>query len=158
MPMKSTAIEKGLVYINGSLMEKNILVENGRIAKITGSKIIADEHVNASGMIVLPGSIDPHVHLREPGLTHKEDFRTGSHAAAAGGVTSVLDMPNTKPPLLTNRLLEEKEELAKGKSIVNFGFHFGSSAENIEEIKKGERNRFSENIHGRVNRQHADTG
>jgi dihydroorotase len=136
MPMRSIAIENGLAYINGELTTKNILIENGRIAKITGAKIRADEKINASGLLVLPGSIDPHVHFREPGMTHKEDFQTGGHAAAAGGVTSVLDMPNTKPPTLTHKLLKEKTELASKKSIVNFGFHFGSSIENLEEIKE----------------------
>lgn len=132
------SIENGRVYTKGKLVSKNILIVDGRIKNVTNERIRADERVNAKGMIVLPGIIDPHVHFREPGLTHKEDFRTGSFAAAAGGVTSVLDMPNTKPPTLTNDLLSEKRELAK-KSVVNFGFHFGSSTENIREIKKAKR-------------------
>jgi dihydroorotase len=128
-------IENGMVYLNGRLEGRSILIEDGKIAKITSAKMRADERINASGLIVLPGSIDPHVHFREPGLTNKEDFRTGSFAAAAGGVTSFLDMPNTKPPTLTSELLREKIELASEKSVVNFGFHFGSSADNLEEIK-----------------------
>ncbi|MEE9323692.1 MAG: amidohydrolase family protein [Candidatus Aenigmarchaeota archaeon] len=132
----SLLIENGRVYINGELIEKSLLIENGKIESITSSKPNADEKINADGMIVLPGIIDPHVHFRDPGLTHKEDFRTGSSAAAAGGVTCVLDMPNTKPPTLTNELLKEKRNIARGKSIVNYGFHFGSSLDNIEEVKK----------------------
>lgn len=131
----SVIIENGMVYLNGRLEGRSILIEDGKIAKITNAKMRADERINASGLIVLPGSIDPHVHFREPGLTNKEDFRTGSFAAAAGGVTSFLDMPNTKPPTLTSELLREKIELASEKSVVNFGFHFGSSADNLEEIK-----------------------
>lgn len=132
----SILIENGRVYVKGELIEKNILIENGKIEKITSERTNADEKINANGMIVLPGIIDPHVHFRDPGLTHKEDFKTGSLAAAAGGVTSVLDMPNTKPPTLTNELLKEKGGIASEKSVVNFGFHFGSSLENLEEIKK----------------------
>jgi dihydroorotase len=132
----SILIENGRVYVKGGLIEKNILIENGKIEKITSERTNADEKINANGMIVLPGVIDPHVHFRDPGLTHKEDFKTGSLAAAAGGVTSVLDMPNTKPPTLTNELLKEKRAIASEKSAVNFGFHFGSSLENLEEIKK----------------------
>lgn len=136
MTVNNLFIGNGMVYVNGKLVRKNILIENGKIAKITNAKIEADEKINADGLLVLPGSIDPHVHFREPGLTHKEDFRTGSYAAVAGGATCVLDMPNTKPPTLTKQLLKEKTELAKSKSVVNCGFHFGSSSENLAEIKK----------------------
>ncbi len=132
------SIENGRVYIKGELLDKNILIEDGKIEKITSGKTNADEKVNARGMVVLPGVIDPHVHFRDPGLTYKEDFRTGSFAAAAGGVTCVLDMPNTKPPTLTNELLGEKRGIASRKSVVNYGFHFGSSPENLEEIKRAE--------------------
>jgi dihydroorotase len=132
----SIVIENGVVFTNGMLLRKNILVENGKIKKIVSGKAVADERINADSLIVLPGPIDPHVHFREPGLTYKEDFRTGGFAAAAGGVTSVLDMPNTKPPTLTTALLREKAGLASKKSVVNFGFHFGSSSENLEEIRK----------------------
>ena len=132
----SLLVEKGRVYIKGELINKNILVENGKIKKITSSKPMADEKINAKGMVVVPGFIDPHVHFRDPGLTHKEDFKTGSFAAVAGGVTCILDMPNTKPPTLTNELLKEKGEIASSKSAVNYGLHFGSSLDNIEEIRK----------------------
>ncbi len=79
--------------------------------------------------------IDCHVHFREPGLTHKEDFLTGSMAAAKGGVTTILDMPNTIPPTTTLEALEEKRKLAM-KSIVNYGFNFGAAADNISDTKK----------------------
>ncbi len=132
----SLLVERGRVYIKGELINKNILIENGKIKKITSSKPMADEKINAKGMVVVPGFIDPHVHFRDPGLTHKEDFKTGSFAAVAGGVTCILDMPNTKPPTLTNELLKEKGEIASSKSAVNYGLHFGSSLDNIEEIRE----------------------
>ncbi len=100
--------------------------------------------VDCMGMHLLPGGIDMHVHFREPGDTHKEDFDTGSRAAISGGVTTVVDMPNTNPPVLTVAALEEKKALAREKSHVNTYFYFGASqefgpdknADNCEEIKK----------------------
>lgn len=83
----------------------------------------------------MPGLIDAHVHFRDPGLTHKEDFKSGSEAAARGGVTTFIDMPNVSPAMVTRKLLEERRELAK-KSIVDYGFHFGASPEDIDEISK----------------------
>jgi dihydroorotase len=135
MPM-SLMIENGRVYLKGRLVRKNVFIEDGKISKITPKKIQSDEKLDAKNKIVMPGAIDPHVHFREPGLTHKEDFQTGSFAAAAGGTTCIIDMPNTKPPTLTSHLLMEKGELAAQKSVVNFGFHFGSSTENIDDIKE----------------------
>jgi len=124
--------------VNGDLKNKDILVHNGKIKQI--ESIIPEKDVklfvDLKNKIVLPGIIDPHVHFREPGLTHKEDWATGSRAAVKGGVTTVLDMPNTKPATISVELLQEKRKLAAEKSIVNFGFHFGSTAGNVEEIKK----------------------
>ncbi len=119
----------------GKPVIRNILIKKGKIEKITERYKYAKTEINASFNYVLPGLIDCHVHCREPGLTHKEDLYTASCAAAAGGVTTILDMPNTKPPTLTVKDLEEKRKLAK-KAIVNYGFHFGSSFDNIEEVKK----------------------
>ncbi len=80
-----------------------------------------------------PGFIDVHVHLREPGATHKEDFYTGSRAAAKGGVTMMLDMPNNPTPTITIERLDEKIALAK-KAIVDIGFHFGTNGKNIDQL------------------------
>ncbi len=110
----------------------DILIADKKIAMI-GKDLEAEYEIDIKNNYVLPGIIDPHVHFREPGLTQKEDFMTGSMAAAAGGITTFLDMPNTVPPTTTIRLLEEKRKLAK-KSIVNYGFHFGGAADNIDEI------------------------
>jgi dihydroorotase len=117
---------------------RNILIKNGKIKKITADKVRCEKIIDAEGNYVLPGIIDPHVHFREPGLTHKEDLFTGSVAAAAGGITTILDMPNTKPPTTTIQLLKEKRALGE-KSIVNYGFHFGAAVDNIAEIPKARR-------------------
>ena len=133
----SLLIKNGKIFTKGILINKNIFIENEKIKKITNQNLMADKVIDAKNKIVLPGLIDSHVHFREPGLTHKEDFLSGSKAAAAGGITTFLDMPNTKPPTTTLERLNEKRRLAK-KSIVNYGFHFGSTKGNIEEIKKAE--------------------
>ncbi|MBI2653984.1 amidohydrolase family protein [Candidatus Woesearchaeota archaeon] len=121
--------------IKDKVFVKNILIRKGKIAKITGKEPKADKVIDARNNFVLPGLIDAHVHFREPGLTHKEDFLTGSMAAAKGGVTTILDMPNTLPPTITIAALEEKRKLA-AKSIVNYGFHFGATQDNLEDIRK----------------------
>src|SRR3989338_1697744 len=123
------------ILIKGKLFQKNILIKNGKISKITNKEIKADEIIDAKGNFVLPGLIDCHVHFREPGMTHKEDFLTGSMAAAKGGITTILDMPNTIPPTTTLQALEEKRKLA-AKGIVNYGFNFGATLENLKDIQK----------------------
>lgn len=128
-------IKNGKVYQNGMLVKKNIFIEKDKIKKITSRELKVDKVIDIKNKIIIPGLIDGHVHFREPGLTHKEDFLTGSMAAAAGGITTVLDMPNTIPPTTNFQRLEEKRKLAR-KSIVNYGFHFGSANDNIAEIEK----------------------
>lgn len=86
--------------------------------------------------LTLPGLIDPHVHLRDPGQTQKEDFLTGTSAALAGGYTTVLDMPNNLEPITTLERLEEKISIAKTKTVTDLGFHFGSLGDNFEEFPK----------------------
>lgn len=87
-------------------------------------------------IITLPGLIDPHVHLRDPGQTHKEDFFTGTSAALAGGVTAVVDMPNNKTLVTTEGLLDEKIRLAKEKAVCDIGFNFGTLGDNFDEFPK----------------------
>lgn len=87
-------------------------------------------------MITLPGLIDPHVHFRTPGQSHKEDFLTGTKAAIAGGFTIVLDMPNNKLPVTSYKLLIEKKAIAKRQILCDVGFHFGSLGDNLEEFDK----------------------
>ena len=85
---------------------------------------------------VLPGIIDPQVHFRDPGLTNKEDLRTGSMSAAAGGITTFFEMPNTNPATITIEKLNEKYQTADQKSLVNYSFFLGATPDNIDEIKK----------------------
>ncbi len=87
-------------------------------------------------LITLPGLVDPHVHLRDPGQTHKEDFYTGSCAALAGGYTTILDMPNNKTPITTLERLNEKIKIAKEKIVCDVGFYFGSLGDILQEFPK----------------------
>lgn len=87
-------------------------------------------------IVRFPQLIDPHVHFRVPGLEHKEDWTTGSAAAIRGGITTVLDMPNTKPPLTTLKLLNQKIQTVGQTSLANFGFHFAAATDNLDEIPK----------------------
>ncbi|TXJ41051.1 dihydroorotase [Brachyspira pilosicoli] len=119
----------------------SIIIENEKIKKIdfdNNFKIYKDSNiVDANYNYVLCGIIDPHAHMRDPGLTHKEDFTSGSKAAARGGVTTFLDMPNTIPNTITKESLEEKKNMMLNKSYVDYGFHFGGSkADNTEDIKQ----------------------
>src|SRR3989338_50068 len=131
----SILIKNCRILVNGKVYSKNILIKKDKIVKITGKEPKADSIIDVKNNFVLPGLIDVHVHFREPGLTHKEDFLTGSMAAAKGGITTILDMPNTIPPTATLAALEEKRKLA-AKSIVNYGFNFGAAKDNIADIKK----------------------
>ena len=98
-------------------------------------------------MITLPGLIDPHVHLREPGQTEKEDFYTGTCAAIAGGFTTVIDMPNNPTPITTLARLEEKKALAREKTVADIGFHFGTLGNNLDEFTKVTRKVFGLKIY-----------
>lgn len=109
----------GKAFVGGRLLDRTIGIRAGKIARIARS-VKADRAVAVKGVIV-PGAIDSHVHFRDPGTTHKEDFRTGSTAAACGGVTTVLDMPNTAPPVDSRSAFEEKLSLARRKACVDFG-------------------------------------
>jgi dihydroorotase len=112
----------------------NIGVDEGKIVSIKKIPISADKTIDVSGNIIFPGLIDSHVHMRDPGFTYKENFKTGTQAAAAGGFTTVLDMPNTKPATNTTRAFMEKLKIAGKKSVVDFGFHVG--ADNLDQIPK----------------------
>jgi dihydroorotase len=131
-----TLIRHGTIVLPTESMIGNVLIEDQLIADIDAAEgTQADEVVEARGLFLLPGVVDDHVHLREPGLTQKEDLASGSRACAAGGVTSFLDMPNTKPPTTTVARLHEKLDLAAGKSLVNYGFYLGATSDNLDEMR-----------------------
>ena len=94
----------------------------------------SQEVIDAAGMLLIPGCIDDHVHFREPGLTHKADIASESRAAVAGGVTSYMDMPNTKPLTITHEALEEKFDIAARSSVANYGFFIGATNDNIDTL------------------------
>lgn len=133
-------IKGGTVINEGKQYQADILIENDRIARIgvqLPEALTSDaEVIDATGCYVIPGVIDDQVHFREPGLTHKGNIAEGSRAAAAGGVTSFMDMPNVIPPTTTLDLLEKKQEIAARTSLVNYSFYLGATTENIAEIKR----------------------
>lgn len=131
---------KNINIVNeGSIQTADVLISNERIEKIqpqiSGVKMGYQE-INGEGKYLLPGCIDDQVHFREPGLTHKANIYTESKAAIAGGVTSFMEMPNTKPPAFTQELLEDKYRIAKQSSLANYSFFMGTSNDNIDEVLK----------------------
>ncbi len=118
----------------------DLLIENGKILGIDppqGASV--DETIRADDLVVIPGVVDDQVHFRDPGLTHKEDLRTATRACAKGGVTSFLEMPNTKPTTTTCDRLAEKLALASEKCMVNYGFYIGATPANLDELKAAKR-------------------
>ncbi|MFE9648276.1 dihydroorotase family protein [Streptomyces sp. NPDC006365] len=115
-----------------------VAVRGGRIAAVTasGAAPLARRTLDAQGRYLLPGAIDSHVHFRTPGLTYKEDWAHGSRAAAAGGVTTVIDMPNTQPPLTDPGEAEGKAALIDGESLVDYRFHFGVTESTVENLHR----------------------
>ncbi len=134
---KSTLIRNAHVVNEGAVTVSDVLIVGDRIAKI-GKGLDAEgaEIIDATGFWLMPGIIDDQVHFREPGLTHKADLSTESKAAAAGGVTSFMEMPNTVPQALTQQLLQDKYERAAEVSAVNYSFFMGASNNNLDEVLK----------------------
>lgn len=129
------------ILYQGEEKIRDILVEKGKITKIFTctevEELDIDEIIDMDENWVLPGVIDVHTHMRDPGLSYKEDFETGSKACARGGITTFIDMPNTVPNTTTKEILDDKERNSKKRSYVDYGFHFGGSKlDNSEEIKK----------------------
>ena len=135
--MSATYLLKSATIVNeGKQILADILIKNGIIEKIAGN-ISTEENIQVmdlEGKFVLPGCIDDQVHFREPGLTHKADIATESKAAVAGGITSFMEMPNTVPNALTQKLLQDKYEIAARSSSANYSFFMGASNDNLEEV------------------------
>lgn len=135
-----TLIKNATIVNEGKTFEGSIVIEDDLISEISTEKdqptASFDEVIDAAGCYVLPGIIDEHVHFREPGMTHKADIESETRAAAAGGVTSFFDMPNTNPQTTTIQAIEDKYALASTKSHVNYGFFIGATNDNIEELLK----------------------
>ncbi|MCB0488896.1 MAG: dihydroorotase [Cyclobacteriaceae bacterium] len=136
--MKSTLILNAKIVNEGAVTEQDLLIKGQHIQKI-GSDLqseSANEVVDASGKYLFPGAIDDQVHFREPGLTHKATIYTEARAAVAGGVTSFMEMPNTVPPVFTQKLLEDKYEIARHNSLANYSFFMGAANDNLEEVMR----------------------
>jgi dihydroorotase len=130
----------GQVAAPNGLVLADVGVRGGRVAAIGDlSRNRAAETLAVGGLVVLPGVIDTQVHLREPGLEHKEDLASGTAAAALGGVTAVCEMPNTKPPTTTAAALADKLARARGRAWVDHAFFVGAAADNADELAEFER-------------------
>ncbi|NET72675.1 MAG: dihydroorotase [Sphaerospermopsis sp. SIO1G2] len=125
-----------LVLPNGEFMLGDVLTQGGKIVEVNSNITNATPslEIDAQGLTLLPGVIDPQVHFREPGLEHKEDLFTASCACAKGGVTSFLEMPNTKPLTISQSALDDKLQRAANKCVVNYGFFIGATADNLTEL------------------------
>ena len=132
-----TVISGGTIVNEGKAFVGSVVIEGDRIVEVTdavepqSSNLQVQHVIDGAGCYVLPGIIDSHVHFREPGLTAKADIESESRAAAAGGVTSYFDMPNTVPQTTTLEALDEKFQLAAEKSHVNYSFFFGATNDNV---------------------------
>lgn len=136
----SLLLKGGMVFFRGEAVQRDVLISQGKIQEIgvslpltTGCMV-----VDVNGKHILPGVIDAHVHCRDPGATHKEDFFTTGCAAVSGGVTTIIDMPNNPQPTFTLQALYEKRELSK-RAKCNVFFHFGTDGKNLAEIAAAER-------------------
>ncbi len=135
--MSKLLIKNALLVNEGSIFDSDILIKNDRIDRIDRNISSSNADIlDAGGKHLIPGCIDDQVHFREPGLTHKATIATESAAAAAGGVTSFMEMPNTIPNALTGALLEDKYQIAAKSSFVNYSFYMGVSNENLEAVLK----------------------
>lgn len=135
-----TLIKNATIVNEGTEFCASVLIENDLIAKVftedVPKDIMADSIIDATGLLLMPGVIDDHVHMRDPGLTHKADMQSETRAAAAGGVTSVMDMPNVMPQTTTIELWQQKMQHAAETSRVNYAVYLGATNDNLDEIRK----------------------
>lgn len=133
MPSTDLSVTGGQLLLDGELKDATLGVTDGSISHIVDPSVSldADERLALDGEVVLPGLVDGHVHFREPGYTEKEGVETGTAAAAAGGVTTVIEMPNTVPPVLTVDRFESKADIFRSKSHVDFALFGAITEENV---------------------------
>jgi dihydroorotase len=140
--MKNLLIKNASVVNEGTVSLHDILIEGDVITRILPAhhavKTEETRVIDATGLILFPGIIDDQVHFREPGLTQKGDIASESAAAAAGGLTSFMDMPNNIPQTITLEELERKNEIAAASSVINYTFYLGATNDNIEELRKAD--------------------
>jgi len=130
--MSTLLIKNGVLVSSQGRVQADVFVQGGKIVKVaSGLKDSADRVIDATGLFVIPGALDPHVHFRDPGHTHKEDLHTGSMGCAAGGITGFFDMPNNDPSITTPELMAEKKKTAASKCVVNYNFFIGATPSNI---------------------------
>jgi dihydroorotase len=137
MPTTSSLLIRGarVLLPNGEFLVGDVEIRESKILRVAPSiAAVGDREIEAKGLTLLPGVIDPQVHFREPGLEHKEDLFTASCACAKGGVTSFLEMPNTRPLTTTQAALDDKLSRAAEKCLVNYGFFIGATAENLPDL------------------------
>ena len=134
---KSILIKNASLVNEGEVRIADVYIADKKIVQIGSNLTVeADTTIDATGKHLLPGSIDDQVHFREPGLTHKAEIQTEAKAAVAGGITSFMEMPNTKPQTLTQELLEKKYQRAGEVSLANYSFFMGASNDNLDEVLK----------------------
>jgi allantoinase len=135
-PAPRTIIAGGTLSTAEGTVSADLVIEEGRVAAIVdpGSGGDADELIDASGLVVMPGAIDMHAHFEDPGHTEREDFTTGTMSAAAGGFTTVMEHPLTYPPVTTAELYRQKREMAREKVVVDFGLWGALTGPSIPEI------------------------
>jgi len=134
--MTQLAVHNARIYADDGFFAGTVTVDDGRILSLSSQPGIpnADVVIDAGGAMLLPGGIDMHVHFRDPGFPDKEDFLSGSHSAALGGITTVLDMPNTKPAVLDVAAFEAKRATITGRSYVNFGLIAAVDTSNLDSV------------------------
>jgi dihydroorotase (multifunctional complex type) len=132
-----TVLSNAKIIYKGNLIEAGIAIENGKIVKIAKDQNLpkGSVKINLNGKIILPGLIDAHVHLRDQQLAYKENFLSGTSAAAAGGITLVMDMPNNEPVTMSSSLLKQRIDLAKESILVNTAF-YSALPKTFEEMTK----------------------
>src|SRR3954451_5428637 len=136
MSAKRTVIAGGTVATDTAVFAADVVIEGERIAALAepGAGGRADELIDASGLVVMPGAIDMHAHFEDPGHTEREDFTTGTMSAAAGGFTTGMEHPLTYPPVTTAELYRQKREMAREKVVVDFGLWGALTGPSIPEI------------------------